>query len=518
MNPRLWLLPVMFSLWLSDSAFALGTEDVVRLHASGYTDDEINEVLSATQSEFLLSARDVVYLSQSGVGDPVVQNMLVALPLQPVNDDATAEAKPVRLLFTQEDLQLLAENHIPDPVVVTFIESRDMAFTLDTARLTALRDSGLGLDALQVLVEKSAANVSVPLAPPPAPPVVAGGGDSPSYFYGRSGNSLTSYSAPSYGTYYDVPSVYMQNTTFYPWYGYEFAPQYGYGYGFGSGFRGSGFGFVPQYVSYYPYAWTGFYGHSFYCPRDRHHYDGGYVAGGHHGRDDHGNHGNGHHQRDQDNDDHGQGRIFVARNRPASPNPAPRTGYYFGGNDRNDAVDAVSRNGVKSGIGSGQYVSGLGSAPNNNPTGGVYFGTANAPAVTKPAVPTGHYNVGKPYAPRVTTAVAGGTGTKAVVTPAPGVTGLGGKGFGGFAPADKNSDNSVTGLGAVPVGATVSYVVPQNGVAQGAAATQPNTAGVRPAFVRSAGWDAAPAGRAARFTDDTATDAAPAQRRRGRPP
>lgn len=351
MKTRLWLLPVLFSLWPPDTVMALNTEDVVRLHASGYSDDQINEVLAATQSEFLLSARDVVYLTQSGVSDPIVQNMLVALPLQPVNGDATLEAEPVRLMFSQEDLQLLAENHVSEPVVVTFIETRDMAFTLDTQRLTSLRQSGLGLDALQILVEKSAAGLPVPLAPAPAP-LVAGTSDSSAYFYGRSGYSLTSYGDSYSGSHYGSPAVYIQSRTIYPWYGYS--------------------GFTPNYVTYYPYWWYGYGVHTVYCPHGRHHHGGGGYHHGGHGPG--GNHGNGHH-----NDGDGKGGNYQAGSNPGGTKPGRGTGYYNGGDSGNNTVGVFFGTGTKSGSGTGHYNTGKPYGPG---TAGVYNNTGTKPIVS----------------------------------------------------------------------------------------------------------------------------------------
>ncbi len=354
---RSWLYPTLLMLSLPFNAQALDAEDVVRLHASGYNDDQINEVLSATQAEFMLTAREVVYLSQSGISDLVVQNMLVALPLQPVSADATVQAEPVRMLFTEEDLQLLAENRIAEPVIVTFIETRDMAFALDTERLTSLRQSGLGLEALQVLVEKSAAGLPVPLAPPPEQ-VVAGSGSSAPYFYGNSGNSFTSYAAPSAGSYYGTsygpytssnygsnynsyydpyygtnfsasyygsPFLFFQSRTFYPWHGYS--------------------GFSPSYVTYYPYGygsyWSSGYGsHDLFCPRSPHHHGGGRDYhhsnwGGHHGDRDH-HEGNHHddHDGDRDHDDDRDGRGLQAGTNPRNVNSdAPQPGRGIGNNN-----------------------------------------------------------------------------------------------------------------------------------------------------------------------------------------
>ncbi|MBI1731575.1 MAG: hypothetical protein HYR49_02240 [Gammaproteobacteria bacterium] len=261
-------LTLALALWLPGAALALSTEDVVRLHASGYPDERILEVLAATQSEFLLSAREVVYLAQSGVGNAVIQSMLAALPQQLVIEAGTSTSEPVRPKIMLEDIELLAQNQVPEPVILTFIETRDLAFSLDTERLTALRQSGLGLDALQLLVEKSAANVQVPLAPPPATVAYTGGANT--YFFGRSGYSTSfddDFQSPS-------PYVSIQSVAFYPWqWGYTSVhPFYPWHWGY-TGFR-------PFYTTFYPIWGYGYFGHSFFCPRGPHHHGHGHH---HHG-------------------------------------------------------------------------------------------------------------------------------------------------------------------------------------------------------------------------------------------
>jgi hypothetical protein len=279
-------LMVWLSLGLPGDVLALAAEDVVRLHASGFREEEILEVLAATQSEFMLSARDLVYLSRSGVSDAVVQNMLVALPLQPVAGADPRDAEPLRLMFTREDLDLLVQNQVSEPVMVTFIDTRDMAFTLDVGVLTALRQSGLGLDALQLLVEKSAAGLPVPMA---LPPVYASttGSSGGAYLFGRSG----------YGSYHDIdyspiPYATFYTSTIYPWH-----------WGF-SGYR-------PFYATYFPAWGWGYRWHSFYCPRGRHHHGHGHDGYADSGRWDGKHHWNGHGRWPGDGrDDNDKRRIY----------------------------------------------------------------------------------------------------------------------------------------------------------------------------------------------------------------
>ncbi len=509
--PDLWLFPVLFSLWLPGIVLALGTEDVVRLHASGYTDDEINEVLSATRAEFLLSARDVVYLSQSGVSDPIVQGMLVALPMQPVNGDATLAAEPVRLLFTQEDLQLLAVNQISEPVVVTFIETRDMAFTLDTERLTALRQSGLGLDALQVLVEKSAANVSVPLAPP----VVAGTGEPAPYFYGRSGREPITYIDPYAVTYVGTPTVYLQGGMFSPWYGYDYYP-----------------GFAPQYVSYYsyPYQWSGFYGHSFYCPRDHHgghgHHDWNDHGWNRHDRDHDGN--DNHHDNDNDNDGRGGNFVFggkpdgggrggngVVGGKPNNSPPGRVNAIHFGADTaRNNAAIFVG-NGSRTVIGTGQIIRDTGNELNGNGNSAVFFGTGITRA-DKSRAGTGIYSGGKPYTP-VPSGVAATPAAKAAVFMGRGNAGTGSEAPAGSGQGIRNPVGNVSGVRVFQAVATADVASARSGMTPGVADAQSNVGESRPSRGRGSIQEEGGAGPAPRFRAGTSTDFVAAPGRRVKP-
>lgn len=318
-RPNNWIvsLPLLLTMWWSAGVPALEAEDVVRLDASGYSDEDILEVIAATQSEFLLSARDVVYLTQSRVADDVIQNMLVALPVDP---DSAGGADPVRLKFMAEDLHLLAQNNVADAVIVTFIETREMAFTLDTNRLTALRDAGLGLDALQLLVEKSAAATpAAPFAPPaPAPVLATGSGDygnsygyssgTPGYFFGNSGNTYSTYQPVQQvqyqDFYYPQPSVLIRTSVFSPWYlqAYSYRPhQHYYGYpSYYSPVRP----YYPGYAYTYPYGYPyGGYGyHDFHCPRGPHSHGRGWDRDRDRDRD---------HDRDHDRDRDNDGQHFV---------------------------------------------------------------------------------------------------------------------------------------------------------------------------------------------------------------
>jgi hypothetical protein len=257
-----------WALSLPGAAAAVTPEDVVRLEAGGYRDEDIIEVLVATRSEFLLSARDVVYLSRAGVGAAVIAHMLVALPLQEDGSGA-----PVRLKFMHEDLALLAQNLVAEPVIVTFIETREIAFVLDTARLTALRNAGLGLDALQRLVEKSAAAVTLPplAAPEPAPVLTSGAGAAP-YFFGRSGTSRAS----SGDVHTASAAVVAVEPSLYGYFAYDDFPPVYYAPVFYSPFQG------PYYVhAWRPYPVYGY--HTFSCPRGPHRH--GHDRGGWRDRD-----------------------------------------------------------------------------------------------------------------------------------------------------------------------------------------------------------------------------------------
>lgn len=251
--------PMLFALWLPSPAMALVAEDMVRLRASGYGDEDLLEMIAATRSEFTLSAPEVVYLYQAGVSAIVLQAMLRALPRDPAAGDA---AQPAPLQFMVEDLELLVQNQVPESVVVTFIESRDMAFALDTVQLTALRNAGMGLDALQLLVEKNAAATPVPLAPP-------------TYFYGRSGNTYSTYQVTYQDFHSPPPSVIIRSSIFDPWYAQGYHSDY---YGYGYGYRPYVTYYYPRYAyghrhGYgfgYPYWWAGY--HDFQCPRGPHHH------------------------------------------------------------------------------------------------------------------------------------------------------------------------------------------------------------------------------------------------------
>ncbi len=70
---------------------------------------------------------------------------------------------------TLDDLLLLAESRVSDKTILTFIETREIAFTVSEEEIVKLRESGLSEEAIQYLLAKSkeAGEISDQYKPPP---------------------------------------------------------------------------------------------------------------------------------------------------------------------------------------------------------------------------------------------------------------------------------------------------------------------------------------------------------------
>jgi hypothetical protein len=267
---------LMAGLAVPQAASALSVYDVIMMSRNGYEAGTIIRLINDTGSAFALEAMDAVRLKDAGVSDEVVAAMFAAVPA--AAGDANTEggtAMDTPTPATLSDLLLLAEGRISENVIIAFLDSRGISFKPDTAAVKRLRDAGLGENALNHLVTRTAVwpvpdpQYTAPAEPPvPASPPVA-------YTPPSQGTGITSYrEEPAY-------PLYEERVT------YIYPPAY-YGPSYFIGFSGLHHSmFRHRYTHAHPYP-----GHWFFDRRHVvHHHKDRDTKHGHHDKDrDHRHH------------------------------------------------------------------------------------------------------------------------------------------------------------------------------------------------------------------------------------
>ena len=122
------------------------------LSKNGYKAENIVDIILTTGSAFTLTAQDVVYLKGTGISDSVVQAMLVAISQVESHESDNATSNAGFLDVTLEDLLVLANNEVSNAVIISFIKSREKAFTLGANEIAELRKAGLSDITIQYLL------------------------------------------------------------------------------------------------------------------------------------------------------------------------------------------------------------------------------------------------------------------------------------------------------------------------------------------------------------------------------
>lgn len=149
----LLVIIAIFSLLGPRVASGLSIYDVIMLTQNRYEAENIVDIILTTGSAFTLTATDVVYLKTTGINDSVVQAMLVAVPpteSQEAETDSTGNMDWLNV--TLEDLVMLADSEVSEPVILTFIRTRKRAFTMGASEIVKLYEAGLSDTAIQYLL------------------------------------------------------------------------------------------------------------------------------------------------------------------------------------------------------------------------------------------------------------------------------------------------------------------------------------------------------------------------------
>ena len=151
----LLVITAIFSLVGPRAVSGLSIDDVIMLSQNRYKAENIVDIILTTGSAFTLTATHVVHLKTVGVSDSVVQAMLVVVPPQSRAAETDSTGNTDWLNVTLQDLLLLADSEVSDAVILSFIRSRETAFTVGASEIVKLREAGLSDVAIQYLFLQS---------------------------------------------------------------------------------------------------------------------------------------------------------------------------------------------------------------------------------------------------------------------------------------------------------------------------------------------------------------------------
>ena len=150
----LLVITAIFSLLGPRAVSGLSINDVITLSQNKYKAENIVDIILTTVSAFTLTATDVVYLKTASVSDFVVQAMLVVVPPKSQEAETNSTGNTNWLNVTLEDLLLLADSGVSDAVILSFIRTRERAFTVGASEILKLREAGLSNVAIQYLLSE----------------------------------------------------------------------------------------------------------------------------------------------------------------------------------------------------------------------------------------------------------------------------------------------------------------------------------------------------------------------------
>ena len=153
----LLVITAIFSMLGPRAANGLSIYDVIMLSQNRYEAENIVDIILTTGSAFTLTATDVVYLKTTGINDSVVEAMLVAVPPESQETETDYTGNRDWLNVTLEDLLLLANSEVSEPVILSFIRARERAFTMGASEIVKLYEAGLSDGAIQYLLSQSIA-------------------------------------------------------------------------------------------------------------------------------------------------------------------------------------------------------------------------------------------------------------------------------------------------------------------------------------------------------------------------
>jgi len=158
----LLVITAIFLLLGPRAASGLSIYDVIMLSQNRYEAENIVDIILTTGSAFTLTATDVVYLKTTGMSDSVVQAMIITVPPAESQEETNSTGNIDWLNVTLEDLLLLANSEVSDAVILTFIRTRERAFTMGASEIGKLYESGLSDVVIQYLLHSESIAIDDP--------------------------------------------------------------------------------------------------------------------------------------------------------------------------------------------------------------------------------------------------------------------------------------------------------------------------------------------------------------------
>src|SRR6185503_18595710 len=177
----------------------------------------------------------------------------------------SAPAQPAHLAYGIDDVLKLARAKVGEEVIVAFVQSSGIAYSLRANDIVYLRDQGVTDHVISVMLSQKAAvnTASTAPAPPPTQPVQPP--NIPPQDYTQPGGDYVQPVSSTYTIPYPTAAYPYYSSYYgygYPYYYSSYYPYYGYGYGYcGYPYR-SGYGYCG-----YPYRYGyghGYNGHGYY--------------------------------------------------------------------------------------------------------------------------------------------------------------------------------------------------------------------------------------------------------------